>query len=151
MTQRLVVGVDGSAGSRAAIEWAIAEAQLRGAELEVTAAWEFPYAWGEAAAWAPGGDGGLAEAAGAEATALLDQILDGPQPDWLHVLTVEGPPARVLVERSADADLLVVGSRGRGGFATLLLGSVSMACVQHARCPVTVVPSRLTETTETKE
>lgn len=144
MTQRLVVGVDGSAGSRVAVEWAVAEAKLRGAELEVIAAWEIPYAWGGGVVWPQGGDE-LAEAADAEAAALVDEVVGGPRPDWLHLLTVEGTAARVLVQQAADADLLVVGSRGRGGIATLLLGSVSMACVQHAPCPVTVVPSHLQE------
>jgi nucleotide-binding universal stress UspA family protein len=74
---------------------------------------------------------------------VLRESVDRVRSDYpavkVETAVVEGPPARVLVDLSADADLLVVGSRGRGGFSGLLLGSVSQQCVDHAHCPVTVV------------
>jgi nucleotide-binding universal stress UspA family protein len=89
-----------------------------------------------------GGD--LLELRGA-ARAALDATLDEAIPDTGDVnverRVVEGAPAAVLVDESRDADLLVVGSRGRGGFAQLLLGSVSQQCAHHANCPVVIVRS----------
>lgn len=136
---RIVVGVDGSPQAAAALRWAIDEAALRQATLEVIHAWLFPVvgdmpgAAGDSLAW------DLERAAGH----LLDRVIDdvaGPDPAVkIDRRVLEGSPAAVLVDAADGADLLVVGSRGRGGFAQLLLGSVAEQCVHHTRCPVCVV------------
>jgi nucleotide-binding universal stress UspA family protein len=139
----IVVGVDGSEGSRAALRWAIAEGALRDASVDAVITWQSPtYAYTGVAVMPP-----VVELAGA-ATAALDETLaaetaglTGAEADvTITPVVVEGPAAAVLIERSRTADLLVVGSRGYGGFRGLLLGSVSHQCASHARCPVVVVP-----------
>jgi nucleotide-binding universal stress UspA family protein len=139
----IVVGVDQSAGAEAALRFALEEARLRQATLRVVHAWQFGYIGG-------GGLEGLLPAAGGEleefrqgAAAALDQTLQevvADQDDVAIERRVEqGVPAAVLVAESHGAELLVVGSRGHGGFAQLLLGSVSQQCAQHASCPVVIV------------
>lgn len=140
---RIVVGVDGSAGADEALAWALEQAELSGAELEVVVAWDFVAKWavGFNPEWAED-----AEHIGADAVTMGDKAVkrvlgEKARPDWVTVRAEQGSPAFRLVERSRGAALLVVGARGRGGFSTLVLGSVSNACVHHAACPVVVVPT----------
>jgi nucleotide-binding universal stress UspA family protein len=137
----VVVGVDGSRASSAALRWAADEARLRGARLKVVRAWQFPAVGYGDAALPPG----TVESWEAETSAALEEQLAqvlGPTPD-VEVLqeVIEGPAAAVILEAAKDAQLVVVGSRGRGGFSELLLGSVSAQVAHHARCPVTIVRS----------
>ncbi|NVI89895.1 universal stress protein [Actinomadura sp. BRA 177] len=133
---RVVVGVDGSPISRAALALAFAEAELHGSSVHAVAAWES----------VPVDDlPPLADEAGMRkaATTRLDQLMIPlrelhPGVDAQAEIVV-GPPREVLLDAARDARLLVVGSRGLGGFRGLLLGSVSQALVQHAPCPVAVV------------
>ena len=137
---RIVVGVDGSAESKEALRWALAEARLRGGTVHALHAWLMPVAFaGGAPPFA------LAEAheeLEQDARRLLDDTLAevaGDDPGVpLQREVVEGPAAQRLL-RAAAGDLLVVGSRGRGGFAGLLLGSVSQQCAHHAPCPIVIV------------
>jgi nucleotide-binding universal stress UspA family protein len=139
---KIVVGVDGSEESRAALRWARHEAQLRKAELDVVHVWTYPYTGPRTTVTEP------RELMELDAAKELEQMLSalpadearGAAPNvTVHAHVREGNPADVLVQESKDADLLVVGSRGRGGFAALLLGSVSTAVTHHASCPVVVV------------
>lgn len=138
----ILVGVDGSAGAQAALEWALSEAKLRGSDLRVIAVWELPLAlYSKAAVF-------LLPLPHIEkdTEALLRQAIQravdrvGHGTVEIAAMTVEGQPANVLLENAKTADLLVVGRRGRGGFSALLLGSVSSQVVHHAPCPVAVVP-----------
>lgn len=141
----IVVGIDGSPGSRAALRWAIAEAALRGVDVEAVITWQSPtYAYTGVAVMPP-----VVELADAAREALAETVtaeragLPADQADvTVEQVVAEGPAASILIERSRDADLLVVGSRGFGGFRGLLLGSVSHQCASHAHCPVVVVPFR---------
>jgi nucleotide-binding universal stress UspA family protein len=136
-TPRIVVGVDGSPEAATALDFAIEEARLRGAVLHVT------YSYPVMASPLTGstGEDYYAHVEG-EARKLLEQAAaaapttDGLEVEWLGV---PGNPAAVLVEASREATMLVVGSRGHGGFYGLLMGSVSSQCVQHSHCPVLVV------------
>lgn len=135
--QRIVVGVDGSEGSAKALAWAIAEAKLRDARVEAVAAWEPPYLEGYpyiASRVDPSELEVGAKAVVEEAVAAVDAA--GVRVDCV---TRCGAAASVLVEAARDASLVVVGSRGRGGFAGLLLGSVSQQVANHAPCPVVIV------------
>lgn len=136
----VVVGVDGSDGGQQALGVALGEARLRGARLRVVTAWHM-----SAMAYGTGGmvpdvDPALFEEGASvaldAALAALDEQAAGV--DIERVLRM-GQPAEVLVEAARGADLLVVGSRGHGGFAGLLLGSVSHQCAMHASCPVLIV------------
>jgi nucleotide-binding universal stress UspA family protein len=130
----VVVGVDGSASSRRALAWAAEEARLRGVRLRALHAVELP-----PSGW-PGLDG-LAGVAADEGHALLSGAIESELGEAADV-ELEVPrtsAARALLEAAEDADLLVVGSRGHGGFAGLLLGSVGHQCAQHAPCPVVIV------------
>jgi nucleotide-binding universal stress UspA family protein len=137
-SHRIVVGVDGSDSSLAALGWAARQAELTGAALQVVTSWEWPTAVGWAAAPVPG-DYQPAD----DAQRLLDQVVAPVRTAHpaigIHTTVVEGHPAPVLVEASRGADLLVVGSRGRGQFAGMLLGSVSEHCTASAHCPVLVL------------
>lgn len=134
----IVVGVDGSTGGREALRFAMAEARLRGAELQAVSAWRYPYSYGESLVIVSDDDLKAAAERG-----LIEAIAAAGEQVGVQVEPVvrQGRAASVLLESAADADMLVVGSRGRGGFAGLLLGSVSQKCVQHAPCPVVVVPA----------
>jgi nucleotide-binding universal stress UspA family protein len=139
----IVVGIDGSAGSTAALAFAFEEAELRGADLRVIYAWYVPNRWAEAynPEW-PADERWFQTHAREEAEGHVDTFLAGkPRPSWLRVDVVEDNPATALLDAADHARLLVVGSRGHGGFKRLLLGSVSTACVHHAACPVVVVPN----------
>lgn len=137
-----IVGVDGSAGARAALEFAAREAALREARLRIVCAWEIPpavYAGGFAPTLdQPTLDGFRdgAETIVNEAVAAAKELQPRIECEGK---AVQGQPAEVLLEEARDADLIVVSNRGHGGFASLLLGSVSHQVVQHAPCPVTVV------------
>jgi nucleotide-binding universal stress UspA family protein len=140
--ETIVAGVDGSACAHAALEFAAREAALRQAQLRIVCAWEIPPAvYG-------GGLGPILD------QPTLDAFRDGAE-EIVHEAVaaakglqptiecegkaVQGQPAEVLLQEARNADLIVVGNRGHGGFASLLLGSVSHQVVQHAACPVTVV------------
>jgi nucleotide-binding universal stress UspA family protein len=138
----VVVGFDGSGPARAALEFAAEEAVLRDARLRIVCAWEIPssiYAGG----YAPGFDASTfdgfreaAEALAAEAVEAAKRLQPGLDCEG-HA--AGGQPAEVLLREARDAALIAVGNRGRGGFKSLLLGSVSQQVVHHASCPVTVV------------
>lgn len=138
----IVVGVDGSPGSLAALRWGLVEARYRGCAVCIVQAWQLPYHQGYVGHLAVESlHEPLVEAARQTLTgALADPSIDTAGVDITTVVE-QGQPAQVLIKASADAELLVVGSRGRGGFAGLLLGSVSQQCAQSAACPVVVVPT----------
>ncbi|MEZ5170354.1 MAG: universal stress protein [Acidimicrobiia bacterium] len=138
--QKIVVGVDGSDESRRALEWAASEARNHAGRLIVITAWETPVLVDGSGFW-EGAEHSEEFRIDAEkvATSMAQDVCDGLEHD---TRAVEGPAARVLVDEASDADMLVVGSRGRGGFSSLLLGSVSSQCAHHARCPVVIVPDR---------
>jgi nucleotide-binding universal stress UspA family protein len=136
--QRIVVGVDESTGSRIALHWAVCEAALRDAVVDAVHVWTNPLTY--VAGYAPV----VTDVAEVEAAAkeVLDRAVAGERADVpINPFLAEGTPSRVLLEVARGADLLVVGSRGRGAFAGSLLGSVSQHCTRHAPCPVVVVPS----------
>jgi nucleotide-binding universal stress UspA family protein len=139
----IVVGVDQSEGARAALRFALEEAKLRRATLRVVHAWQYGYigATGVEGAYpALGGD--IKELRAGAETALAETLRESiPEADTVEIerRVVEGRPAAVRVDESRGADLLVVGSRGHGGFTGLLLGSVSQQCAHHAACPVVIV------------
>ena len=139
---RIVVGVDGSDQSRAALAWAYDEAAHHGAALTVLTTWA-PPTMPMTPPYGSLPEAGYADQPRLEALALLDRFTAElvPRTPAVDVSTSveEGHPAKVLIERSHEADLLVVGSRGHGGFAGMLLGSVSQHLVAHAHCPVVVV------------
>jgi nucleotide-binding universal stress UspA family protein len=134
---RIVVGVDGSPSSVTALRWAVRQAELTGSEVLAVSAWRLPSTYG----FATDADG----AADFERDAhkiLADALneVSGEAPGAvIRSLVEEGHPADVLARAARGADLLVVGSRGHGGFAGALLGSVSQHCMHHAPCPVLVI------------
>jgi nucleotide-binding universal stress UspA family protein len=139
----IIVGVDRSAGAEEALRFAFEEAQLRGATLRAVHAWQFGYIGATGLEGALPAVGGELEDFRQGAAAALDETLRevGAETDGVAIerRVDQGAAAAVLVEESRGADLLVVGSRGHGGFAQLLLGSVSQQCAQHAFCPVVIV------------
>lgn len=133
--ERIVVGVDGSPASVDAVKWAAHQASLTGATLEAVIAWEYPgsygdYPMGVDVNWDVNAQEILGEAL--QKAALPADLLTAHH-------AVEGHSAQVLIDAAVGADLLVVGSRGRGGFKGMLLGSVSEHVTAHASCPVVVV------------
>jgi nucleotide-binding universal stress UspA family protein len=137
----IVVGVDGSEGARRALEFAASEARRKQAHLRIVSAWHVPtmaYAGGVAPPIDPEGFREGAEKVAQEAAAKAAEAAGDVE---VETIVEEGQPADVLLEAARDAELLVVGSRGLGGFRGLLLGSVSQQCAHHASCPVVIVPT----------
>jgi nucleotide-binding universal stress UspA family protein len=140
--QRIVVGVDGSAGARLALSWAVGEAVRRGADVEVLAAFPVDFSWAGAYVVDPGQIDELRADTTARTRALVGEVRAEeqlPGAVGVEVVVCAGPPAAHLVQRARAADLLVVGSRGRGGVRSSLAGSVALHCAAHAPCPVVVV------------
>jgi len=138
---RIVVGVDGSVPSVAALAWAVRQARLTGAAVEAVIAWEFPITYGYPAPVSEVDWEELAERAVSDA---IGQVRSSAGQVEIHTKVVEGNAAQALMDASAGADLLVVGSRGHGGFVEALLGSVGQHCVHHATCPVVVIRDSVT-------
>jgi nucleotide-binding universal stress UspA family protein len=136
----IVVGVDGSPGSRRALTWAAAEAADHGADLIVVNVWEHTLL-------PPAGSVSVSEhyvpdpsqRTADDLLGVIKEELGDDPPVRVQPQVKQGRPAKVLIEESADADLLVVGNRGHGGFKGLVIGSVSQHVAAYAKCPVTVV------------
>ena len=133
---RIVVGVDGSESSKAALRWAMRQAKMEGARVEAVAAWEYP-------AWSgfppPVARFDLDEAASRSLDAAIAAASRDVPGCEVTSRVVEGNAARVLIDAAKGAGMLVVGNRGYGGFTEALLGSVSQHCTHHAQCPVVII------------
>jgi len=140
----IIVGIDGSAHSRRALEWAVREAAIQRTPLTVLTVQQAAAGyWGGAAIY-PGDDalaGQALKAAREETDEVLDRLGSEARPSQVAVRAVAGLPAEELLNAAADADMIVVGSRGAGGFRKLLMGSVSSQVTHHAHCPVVVIPA----------
>jgi nucleotide-binding universal stress UspA family protein len=138
----ILVGVDGSHHSERALQWAVKEAAMRHVPLTVLAVHVVPSGWmGHGVAYPE--DEELVKQTKAAAQELTDKVLAGiagARPESVTVEAVNGIPAHVLLRAAADADLVVLGARGSGGFARLSMGSVSSQVAHHAHCPVVIVP-----------
>ena len=152
--KRIVVGLDGSDESRSALRWAVAEAAIWDAELDVVHAWDLPFVIVPPPInlTYPADIEALERSAGALLDAEVEavRVHTGPSPRQVEKIIVRDTATRALLETAKGADLLVVGSRGHGGFTGLLLGSVSNQCVHHAPCPVTVVRETVDSSTHTR-
>jgi nucleotide-binding universal stress UspA family protein len=137
--RRIVVGVDSSRGSKTALRWALGQARMTGATIQAVTAWQNPLVYD---GWVPAPDSYSIAAVTEKvlAEAVADVVGTQDQPVCVLTAVAEGPAAQVLLAAATGAELLVVGSRGRGAFAGMLLGSVSQHCVQHAPCAVVVIP-----------
>ncbi len=138
---QIVVGVDGSESSEHALRWAHFIAHFTESSLEVVTAWEpfTSFRW-LGAGWETVPTGwNPAQDAEDVLTATIDKVFGDRRPAGFQQTVQDGNAAKVLLEASKGARMLVVGSRGHGGFAGLLLGSVSAACAEHATCPVLVL------------
>lgn len=138
---RIVVGVDGSPSSKEALRWAVRQAELTGAGVEAVMAWHMPllvggYAWPPLEVLETTDFGNIA---GRVLSQAVSSAVDPGGPVRISQVIKEGNPAQVLIGEADGADLLVVGSRGHGGFTEALLGSVSQHCVHHAQCPVVII------------
>lgn len=139
VSARIVVGVDGSEPSKAALRWAAGFLAATGGFIDAVIAWHPPLNFGSAylpSDWRPDQD------AEKVLTQTVDEVFGANRPLGMRLIVERGNPAKVLIDQSKNAELLVVGSRGHGGFAGLLLGSVSASCAEHAKCPVLVVHDR---------
>jgi nucleotide-binding universal stress UspA family protein len=138
----IFVGVDGSTHSQIALDWAIREAGIRQTALTVITVHEVAASgWGGSEVFPA--DEVMRDRERKAVQEAVDKTvaqIGGAAPPQVTVQALLGQPAPQLIEASKDADLLVVGSRGTGGFSRLLLGSVSNQLAEHAHCPVTIVP-----------
>jgi nucleotide-binding universal stress UspA family protein len=136
---KIVVGVDGSEQSIAALRQADRLSRLLGARIEAVTTWSYPVA---VSPYAMSADPSFEDIARDTLDEALKDAYGSDRPPLLTTVVQHGHPAQVLIERSKGAEMLVLGSRGRGGFAGLLLGSVSSECASHANCPVLFVRCR---------
>ncbi|MFJ8361223.1 universal stress protein [Streptomyces sp. NPDC093984] len=134
---RVVVGVDGSRSSHAALLWAVRYAGLIGGTVDAVAAWDLPGAYGWSALAV---DADFDEAVARQRlNQELNEVLGAEEAASVRALLIRGNTVDVLLRAAEGADALVVGSRGRGGFGRALLGSVSQHVAHHAKCPVVIV------------
>lgn len=133
----VVVGVDGSDGSKAALDWAAAYAAAVSAPVELVITWHYPVAYGTVPM--VGLDTDFEEMAGKVVSEMAAEARRVHPEVAFSTKVIPGPAAEALIREAKGARLLVVGSRGHGGFASMLIGSVSAHCVHHAHCPVVVV------------
>lgn len=138
---RIVVGIDGSEAARRALQWAAAEARLRRASLEVVHAWAMPAVIAFPYTSANFDPTPIEQSARATLDAAVDALDTSGLAQPVERILVNGGAASAVLEAAKGADLVVVGSRGLGGFSGLLLGSVSHQVAHHAGCPVVVVPA----------
>jgi nucleotide-binding universal stress UspA family protein len=149
---RIVAGVDGSSQSQLALQWAVDEAQVHGWDVEAvyvfehTPSWQL-YAYGEGMtvggeAWAEENREATARTAQTLVDEMVEQVRNPQRVRVAPIVVEDRRPARALVERSRTAQMLVIGSRGRGGFRGLLLGSVGQQCAQYAECPLVLLRHR---------
>ena len=144
--KRIVVGIDGSDASKQALGWAIEEARAHGASVMAVHAWEVPPPMPDVAAM-PTIDPvayfpDFQNAAEKLVTDIVEEVVGDDKSVNVEAVAVEGRPASAVIDAAGDADLVVVGSRGLGGFKTLVLGSVSHQVAQHAPCPVVIHRAR---------
>jgi len=136
--RRIVVGVDGSAASLAALRWAVRQAELTGAPLEIVSTWEWPVSYSGWETLDPP-DYDPADEARRQLDKAVSAVLTPRDAIEVRQSVIEGHAAPVLEALSKTADLVVVGSHGHGELAGMLLGSVSEHCVTHCHCPVVVL------------
>ena len=136
---RIVVGVDGSSHSLAALHWACREARLRGDSLEIVSAWSVPAATYDYQVAAQEVFDAMRDAADRAVRVGTEEVKRLAPEVSVTAASYEGQAARILVEHAEGADLLVVGSRGLGDFKALLLGSVSQECSHHSPVPIVIV------------
>lgn len=134
MSPTIVVGLDGSPASADALRWAARQAQLTGADLRAVSSWRWP---NYITVRPPGVD--LAADTERTLNELVEQVLAGFDGLAVTRRVVEGPPGPALLTQAEDAELLVVGAKGRAAFPGMLLGSVAEYCVRNGNCPVVVV------------
>ncbi|HEY9311585.1 universal stress protein [Williamsia sp.] len=134
---RIVVGVDGSESSSEALLWAKRLSNALGVGIEALMFWDYPPAYGWAPAFPP--EYRPDQDAALTLAEAITSALGEPKPEGIKESVRQGHPSQLLVTASKGAEMLVVGSRGHGGFTGLLLGSVSAHCAEHAMCPVLVV------------
>ncbi len=137
VSQPIVVGVDGSDASIEALRWADEQARMTGCPLHVITTWEFPRSYGYAVAMPE--EESIEDDARRTLRDCIDKVVDPGRRGSLIANVVEGHPGPVLCEASTAASLVVVGSRGHGAFAGMLLGSVSEFLATHSECPVVIV------------
>jgi len=139
--KRIVVGVDGSEPSRAALAWAVRQAELTGATIDAIIAWHYPV-MASGYGWAPVAPDQETDFEGIAAKVIAQEIAEvvDPASDVTVSTSVrEGTASEVLLESADGASMLVVGSRGHGGFAGAVLGSVSLHCAHHSPCPLVII------------
>lgn len=132
---KIVVGVDGSASSQAALRWALWQAGLVNGTITALMAWDYPPIYN----WEVPGPEDLNHLTAKKLRETISSVAGDSATPEIHKEVAQGNPARALLDSAQDADLLVLGNRGHGGFTEALLGSVSQHCVHHAKCPVVVV------------
>jgi nucleotide-binding universal stress UspA family protein len=133
---RIVVGVDGSDSAQATLRWALRQAKLTGSRVEAVTAWHYPATSGLALSPADVDFEAIRHQILSEALTAVEDLHPGVA---VIPLVTEGYAAEVLLQEAKGAELLVLGSRGHGGFTSALIGSVSLHCVLHAHCPVLVL------------
>jgi nucleotide-binding universal stress UspA family protein len=137
----IVVGIDGSSECRAALHWAIEEAEETGAEISAVAVWQQPIQFGISAMQPVPQRAFADEAREWLADAVPESRRGEDAPPYIHTKVEQGDPTTVLLDHAMRSGMLVLGNKGRGGLAGAMIGSVAMRCAHHARCPVVLVPA----------